>query len=276
MKQQTISAYVEAITPALAKEWLQQQATYEKETGATRQRVLTVSRVDLYAREMSEGRWLLNGEPIQFNGRRLLNGQHRLNAIAKSGVTVQVLVVRGVPEEAFNTIDQGRPRSTSDLLRVAGLPYRSEIAGGARLVLVYDRYRTMHITPDRSPSHNEIVTFVSENTAAWIQAGHDVKVPRGFVLPTNVASALHFLTRERYPTQRDTFMSDIRHGINLRVDQPVRLLRERLIANQQSRAKLPSHIVAALTVKAWNAELTGRALKVLKFLDTEPFPELVC
>ena len=37
---------------------------------------------------------------------RLLNGQHRLSAVLKAGQPIEVLVMRGLPEEAFETYDK--------------------------------------------------------------------------------------------------------------------------------------------------------------------------
>lgn len=46
---------------------------------------------------MKTGRWVLNGETICFDSNGVLrDGHHRLLAIIESGVTIEVLVVRGV------------------------------------------------------------------------------------------------------------------------------------------------------------------------------------
>jgi hypothetical protein len=39
------------------------------------------------------------------------------------------------------------------------------------------------------------------------------------------------------------------------------------------KAKLPHYDLAGLTIKAWNAERSGREMRVLKFIDNEEFPE---
>lgn len=94
----------------------------------------------MWAREILNGNWCLNGETIII-GRsgQVLAGQHRLVALIlaeqmwmkdreeypywKTGPTIDVLVVRGVDEEdkVVNTIDTAKPRDFSDVL------YRSEL-----------------------------------------------------------------------------------------------------------------------------------------------------
>lgn len=63
-----------------------------------------------YARDMSAGKWLLNGEAIVIdNDGNIKDGQHRLMGIAMSGVTVKSLVVTGV-DPAITTFDMGMRR----------------------------------------------------------------------------------------------------------------------------------------------------------------------
>ena len=72
---------VEKITPEIAKIY------YSRSTG---NRVINRQAV-------KTGRWVLNGETICFDSNGVLrDGHHRLLTIIESGVTIEVLVVRGV------------------------------------------------------------------------------------------------------------------------------------------------------------------------------------
>lgn len=71
---------------------------------------------------MKTGRWVLNGETICFDSNGVLrDGHHRLLAIIESGVTIEVLVVRGVDPAAWYTYDQGKSRSGGDIFQIAGV-----------------------------------------------------------------------------------------------------------------------------------------------------------
>jgi len=84
--------------------------------------------VDRYASDMRRGQWLLNGQSIAFdvNG-LLLDGQHRLAAISQADVSVEMLVVTGLPVAGPNgvglttidTIDVGVARSIGDQLQLS-------------------------------------------------------------------------------------------------------------------------------------------------------------
>ena len=59
------------------------------------------------ARDIRNGQWMFNAQPICFSrSGRLLNGQHRLSAVLEAGQPIEVLVMRGLPEQAFQTYDK--------------------------------------------------------------------------------------------------------------------------------------------------------------------------
>lgn len=79
-----------------------------------------------YAKQMKDGKWRLNGEPIIVDDQGCcVNGYHRLSACIEAGVPFRTLLVTGVPHETWTTVDTGslhRLRSSSitreDLLKL--------------------------------------------------------------------------------------------------------------------------------------------------------------
>jgi len=101
---------VEVITPAMASNML--------ETINVKNRKIRPAVVDRYAAMIRNAEWKLSPEAIVIaNTGRLLNGQHRLSAVAKSGEAVRFLVIRGPSEDVFEVLDRGALRSTSDALQ---------------------------------------------------------------------------------------------------------------------------------------------------------------
>lgn len=100
------------ITPNMAQRWL--------ESGNTRNRTLSMPHCERLARDMREGRWVLTHEGIAFspNG-RLLDGQHRLQAIVLANVPVEMFVWFDVPSEALMAINNGRRRTLVDSLTLS-------------------------------------------------------------------------------------------------------------------------------------------------------------
>ena len=86
-----------SISPEMARRWL--------EVGNTRNRNMNMAYCERLARDMREGRWVLTHEGIAFspNG-RLLDGQHRLQAIILADLPVAMFVWFDVPAEALMAI----------------------------------------------------------------------------------------------------------------------------------------------------------------------------
>ena len=105
-----IEIKLEKITPAMADEII-------KEKGGDNYRGLRGSASRLYGNEMKEGRWMFNGDVIRFdwNG-KLIDGQHRLEAIKKSGIPQDFIIVKGLNPECVQTIDIGYKRSPENYL----------------------------------------------------------------------------------------------------------------------------------------------------------------
>lgn len=105
------------VTPTQASKWLEKNAN---------NRSLRESTVLAYAADMKDGNWLPTYQGIAFdeNG-NLLDGQHRLAAVVRSGCTVGMMVTRGLPEavsgkriKTIDAVDRGASRTIKDLLKL--------------------------------------------------------------------------------------------------------------------------------------------------------------
>ena len=87
----------------------------------TNNRRLSPRTVELYAREMANGRWEMTHQGIAlYDDGVLADGQHRLAAIVKSGCNVQMLVTTGIPRATASGIDAHRARSLLDMIKITG------------------------------------------------------------------------------------------------------------------------------------------------------------
>lgn len=114
MKSETMT-----ITPEQAKQWISNQGYNRK---------LSPKHVKYLADEIKQGRWRVTHQGIAFgdNG-KLIDGQHRLQAIIESGIAVQMQVTFGVPVGQFTILDRGMPR---DMSTITGIPaFNTEIYG---------------------------------------------------------------------------------------------------------------------------------------------------
>ena len=124
-------------------------------------RRLSESEVETLAADMREGRWCITHQGIAIGKTgRLLDGQHRLAAVIKAGVPVQMMVTLDVDESAIDAIDQGRKRSVADIFLFSGEePWmrNKSVISAARFLL---SYRGNHSVPA-----DEIRSFLNKHNA---------------------------------------------------------------------------------------------------------------
>lgn len=98
-------------------------------------RTVRPARVKEYATAMSEGRWLYTADPIRFDeDGKLIDGQHRLMAVVRSGQPVEMHVVRGLARNAQDAVDTGAIRTASDALKVRGFKRGAQLAATIPIV----------------------------------------------------------------------------------------------------------------------------------------------
>lgn len=130
------------VTPKWATERLDAHDKAIRE-GKFRQRPMNDNAVNRYADDMRASNWALTGQGITFDeDGNLIDGQHRLAAIVKAGVPVEMVVTFGVPSTVargvatIDTIDIGRGRSMAQQLKIDGMEYYSEVGSAARITLL--------------------------------------------------------------------------------------------------------------------------------------------
>lgn len=128
-----ITTEIKTITPKYAAEILDEHYKRISE-GKFIQRNVSHKIVDRYAADMRCGNWMLSPNPISFdeNG-DLIDGQHRLEAVRRSGKPVPMQVSTGWPAKSngvgvIDCIDRGRPRSISQQLSLHGVAFSTAVA----------------------------------------------------------------------------------------------------------------------------------------------------
>mgnify|MGYP003420004548 FL=1 len=228
--------------------------------------------LDKLAREMSEGRWRLNGDAIRISASgRLLDGQHRLYAIIKSGCTVKCMVVRGLDDGVFDTIDTNKIRSPGDVLAISGESHARNIVAALRLV---EKYKSGKMLQEVELSNTEVLPLLSKYPAIRDSVR---KVTGAWKLTKpSVLSACHYLFSEIDAEDAESFFSQLESGEGLKKGSAILSLRERLLENAISKGRLSQRYLMALFVKSWNAYRTGREIRCLAWRDggenPQPFP----
>jgi hypothetical protein len=190
-RREMIRTAYENITPALAAEMLR---------GNSNNRKLRKDAIQHMASEMSAGRWVTTHQGIAFddNG-RLLDGQHRLHAIIKAGVSVVFSVSRGVPTDSFRVMD-GASAS-------AGLRTLKDVTGADRRVL---EPCALMVRLDRNSPGKVTFDLVAPylygplgGAVGDIIAAYGMNVPQRSTAPIRLGAALRLISdRSGYVTDQ--------------------------------------------------------------------------
>lgn len=265
----SLQARVETITPEKASEMLAHNIG-----NRPMRRDYVAELVALILR----GEFALNGEAIKLaHDGTVLDGQHRLAAIARAGIPVQVLVVRGVDKSAFITIDRGRPRTNADVLGCDGYKNATKLAATVSLVW---RYMRGEVHRSFKPTAAQMLEVMSQFPHITESVDFTMVLYRKQDAPViavpSVVAAIHAIVVQG-GTARDAveeFFARVVDGVGLSAESPVLRLRSRLLSVRTGSWKLKRNAEFAITIKAWNAYALGESLKVLKWADYEAMPTI--
>jgi hypothetical protein len=260
-----INTSVETITPGLAKSYLQYRNAGNRNVSA--------ASVKKYADDMRSGRWRLTGQPIVFDtDGRLVDGHHRLTAAAEHHLTFQSLVVRGVQPETVEAFDLVRPRTASDVAHMGGVQNARSACSVANLILIHERHgiQCMKFSA-RHPTKIEVSTAAATYPHIQLAVAKARKIGRW--LAPAVAGFCYWAMHQVDPASADSFFHQLDTGEGLTPKSPVLHMRNRLIDNKNSRAKLDNVYLTALMFKAFNYYRQEKPMSDLRWRQNGDFPE---
>lgn len=239
-----VPSYV-PVTPEMAARWLDANVVNRR---------IRESKVIQYASDMAAGRWTHSNDAICFapDG-TLLNGQHRLTAVVRSGATIVMLIIHGMPSHSMATMDAGIARTAADALGFAGEMNSHLLASTARQAIIYTDGRIYQDTKVQAVSHSEILDFVADNP----EIRHSVSVIGGIRshidAPPTPLALTHWIVAARAGTAvTDHFFHQLAHRTNEPRGSAVLAIDSRLREIKRNRAKVTTRALVYMLVKGWN------------------------
>jgi len=230
--------------------------------------------ISKFARHMSAHTWALTGDCLKFSVNALLrDGQNRLRACVRSGVPFTTHVVFGVNDNVFDRMDQGKQRSSGDVLTIAGFTNANVLAGAARWVnnltsgnpvtragiepdealrLLRDEYPTL---PDHVPAARAIYQTTRQ--------------------PMTLVVALLYLFDGRNAAKAEEFATAWaggkhagKYGAIGRMESKIAQIRA------DAMGRVHDHVRCALIIMAWNLFLAGKGgtAKAMVWAPGDDFP----
>lgn len=210
---------------------------------------------------MSEHKWLLINTLVFDAFWNLLDGQHRLVGVVKSGIPAAFLVVKGHDPDIFALLDSTlRKRNTVDAVTIAdpNAKYKSSISSSIRLITaIKNRTLNVRVSTCTTEFTPEDVLRERENYPELersLAVGSTLK----YLLNPSTTSALHYLFAEAMGVDKaNEFFDRLHSRVDLDKNNPIYVLGRRLDRDKRQKATMEKNYIVGLTIKAWNLWLSG-------------------
>lgn len=262
------TARVLHITPEMASDWLTSR-------NHPLNRRLSPHTADKYRRDMEQDRWKLTRQGIVFDtDGKLIDGQHRLKAIANSGIEREFWIYPNEARDTFDGYDQNYRRTAAHLL--GGISYATNIAGAARiLAATEERDRWGLPAYPRVTAAQVVDTFHQwPELTRWSKDLHSIAVASHIGMAPHL-SVLVQASRTEHADRIPEWIEGLQTGANLTPTDPRLRLRERFrTGSPMGRERLVQNI--SLITKAWNAWALKEPLQSLRHsVGIEAMPRVV-
>ena len=244
-------ATTETITPQLAAAYLQASKV---------NRPVSRHNLDRICLAIKTGEWVANGDAIRFDtSGRLLDGHHRLMAVAKTGMSINTLVVRNIIPRAFLTIDTGKLRNAADVFGILGEVNTTRLSAMVRFVIQYEsgQIKSGQIS-------NEVMVAALTRHPGLRGWTHYTKSLSKITNFGSYIAAVGYLAALSRPEEARQFIDDLCSGAGLLKGSPALTLRERLVQSKSARAKDPASYIMQIVIHAYNAFAKGETRSILK------------
>jgi hypothetical protein len=258
----SVEARIAEITPNSARELI----NAFKSTGKVDPRL-----VRTYADDIAAGRWMVNGTSIVLSkDGKVLDGRARLLACIQAKKSFKTLIVAGIDDGAFETIDAVRKRRVADVLTIRRFKHGRALAAALRII---HAHRTNSIASPRGQPHMVLLDLIEAHPEIRDSIEHGLRAAP--LLPHGSGIALHYLFGLADSKKADLFFAQLGAALHSNGESPASKLRKVLEDLQAGGGNRRQVYILAVSIKAWNAFLTGKTLRQLRYSpEREPFPEI--
>lgn len=247
-----ISDFVK-ITPEMARTYLEQNIDLN--------RTIRWPVVEQMVRDMKNNKWRKTHQGIAFDVfGRLVDGQHRMIAIIKAGVPVEMMVTRNLIPEDFFVIDTGTRRVLADNLKANGVTNQNTVGALTLKMIAHQKGITSVLdtrdkdgkfgrTSFRGSSREEQIEFFNKNRDVIIlcaEFGRSVYGASRNKLVTAPNIALLYWVNGMTPEFAE-FIRSVVLGINIKENTTAYHLR-RILEDMAAGKRIVS---SAQIAKAW-------------------------
>ena len=100
----------------------------------------------------------------------MLDGQHRLRACVETGISFETVLVTGLPDAVFTTLDQGSKRTLAQMLALGKVKNYTKCAGIVHREFGYLKTGKPIVSGSSTPSKKIMIDFISANKEIELSA----------------------------------------------------------------------------------------------------------
>lgn len=258
-----------------------QFANYILEKFNTRNRHQNEKHVSILVQNILKGLWMFNGDTICFDADGvLIDGQHRLKAIVKSGITLPCLIVSGLDPKSIETKDTNiKPRNMQDLLQLDGVPDAGNlssictkffalkkgvtaVAGGNKNTGGHCDIQPLRLRVAHYYKHQDLYNTILKHARSWDKGTR--------LIPRNDIGGimLYLLLEKNHDWNQVYTFFDLLHDYSAPLPIPsMGELRRKLQTDAIKRRehRMPATFRQALIAKTWNFYLCNKPTKILSY-----------
>lgn len=228
------------------------------------------------------------GIALDWHG-NILDGQHRLVAIAETGIPVKIYVTYNCDPAIFNVIDSGSPRNSADVLKVLGADNHATAASAIRLVLWAQNRYAIAASPfgkvakaKFNVTNTQISTFYEENSEkinCYTRFTKQFYKKAGSLVLPSAATAFLFLLDKKYGAEKaadaGAFLERIQSGAQLAPGSvELALFRFLSLRSCDMRGIRKGEYMLSVFIRGYNRYLANDMMLQFRMGNIEPLPQI--
>lgn len=251
------------ITPEVASAYLESN---------TANRKLAKRNLTELSEAMKAGKWVFNGDPIRISKTGvLLDGQHRLSAVVKSGMPQKFVVMTGLDDDVFKTIDTGKKRNAADALFIAGYAQNNNIPATVAMYINYQNTGDPVSSIFAKPSNADIIDCADSNKVLVdaVSKVESKKRLKAFA-PVSSWAFCYYIFGCYDSVLRDSFFDEFVSGEYSQKNSPVSVLKETLMMSKlTSSTRKQKRKMLACMFRAFKYYCEDRSVKNIRLLSDD-------
>ena len=252
-----------------------QEALFLLENLHDNQRSIRTKAVSILEKEMRQGTFKLSTDAILILRGKLGNGQHRLTAVVQSGKPQQFLVLKTNDESIYKVLDCGMRRTIGDAMNLAN---QTNIVAAARWIMAMESGQATPASglTNFSVPRSQVMQFIETNIDHLQEATRETSqlYSKSFLLSKAIATAFLCVAQRKSKATGEAAFDLLEVVYTGRVSYgPANDLRNRMIANRGSKAKLSQAYIMGLLIKTFIDRVNGRNVTMLRFFAGENYPK---